>query len=216
MAVLTEAEIRRLERTRPNAYLFKKLGIFDRLSQLDTDGSIDRSVITQEDLVSHVIPLYTLRAADGDVLGIADTGDSGDHFLTYSAGVWALLGNSPSNDTQTDISLFQFQLPANYVASADVKLRVNSLYTADGDTKTLDLEAYKINKTTGAKGSDICATTIITLDGTATAHDFTITATDLVAGDLLSFILTTAFEDDNGSTGEAKINSIELLCDIKG
>ena len=40
MAVLTEAEITRLEGTRPNAYLYKKLRIFDRLALLDTDGTI--------------------------------------------------------------------------------------------------------------------------------------------------------------------------------
>ncbi|MFA4972107.1 MAG: hypothetical protein WC683_05805 [bacterium] len=180
------------------------------------NGTIARSDLTEEALASHPVPVYTLRAADGAALGLADTGDSGDHYLTYSAGVWALMGNSPDSDTQTDVSLFQFALPPNYVAAGDVKIRVNSLFTADGDTKTVDLNVYEINKTDGTKGADICETTVITLTGTAAAHDFTVTAADLVAGDLLSVIVTTAFQDADGAVGEAKINSIEVLCDVKG
>ena len=175
-----------------------------------------RAQLVQNDAQAYTVPVYSLRAADGNVLGISDGSDSGDHYLTYSAGVWALMGNSPSSDTQTDVSSFQFSLPPEYVAAETITIRANALYTADGDTKTVDLNVYKINPTAGTKGSDICATAAITLTGTAAARDFTVTATALAPGDLLCVVLTTVFQDADGAVGEAKVNSVQVLLDVKG
>ena len=180
------------------------------------DCTLTRSQITQQDAQAYTVPVYSLRAADGNVLGIADTEDSGDHYLSYSAGVWKLMGNSPNSDTQTDVSSFQFYLPPEYVASETVTIRINAEYTSAGDTNTVDLNVYEINVTDATKGSDICATDAITLTATDAACDFTVTDAGLAPGDLLCVVVTTVFEDDNGTTGEAEINSVQVLLDIQG
>ena len=179
-------------------------------------GVVSRADLVQDALASYPIPFPLVRAADGAALGIADTGDSGDHYLAFSANTWKLMGNSPSSNTQTDVSLFQFALPPEFDDGETVTVRVNGEYTTIGDTQTLDLECYKVNKTDASVGSDICATNIQTLTATDAAFDFTITPTGLVGGDLLNLKLTTVFEDNNGTVGEAEINSIEAMLDIKG
>ena len=179
-------------------------------------GVIARSTLTQEDAAVYPIPLHSLRNSAGAALGTADDEDSGNHYLAIASDIWSLYGNSPNSDAQTDASHFQFALPPEYVDGETITVRISALYTADGDSKTLDLEAYQVSPTTGAVGADICATTIKTLTGTAVNYDFTITPTGVAAGDLLNFKIQTIFEDTDGADGEAKINYIAVLLDIQG
>jgi hypothetical protein len=194
---------------------------------IDATGAISNCTLTrdqlvQEDLASYPIPIYDLRhsaAPVGDAICITAT--SGNHILTYSAGVFGATSNAPSSSTVTDASVLLIPLPPEYVAGQTVTIRVNGLITAEPDPvtaagKSLDINCYEITKTSGAKGADICATAAQTLTVTAAAYDFTITPTTLAAGDLLSVIITTVFEDDDGSEGLAQINGVELLIDIKG
>lgn len=185
-------------------------------AEIDAAAAIVRSKLAQEALESYPIPLAEFRAADGAALGIADVNDAGDHYLAYSTNTWKLMGNSPDSDTQTDVSLIQFALPPEYDDGQTITVRINAEYTADGDTKSLDLEVYKANKTDASVGSDICATAVQTLTATDAAYDFTVTPTGLTGGDLLNIKITTAFQDSDGAVGEAEINSVEVLLDIKG
>lgn len=176
-----------------------------------------RARLTEDALQSYVIPLHMLRAADGASLGVSDTEGSGDHYLTVSSNTIILRGNSPNSNTQTDTSWFQFALPPEYVAAGDITARVNCKYTAAPDTAgTIDVTCFKVTKTTGAVGSDICATAAQNLAASSTATDFTITPTGLAAGDLLNISIVTAFQDQNGTAGEAEIGSVEVLLDVKG
>jgi hypothetical protein len=179
--------------------------------------SVERSMMAQEALELYSIPLYTLRAADGDALAIAEpASQAGDHYLVYSSGSWVLRGISPNSTTETDKSLFTFSLPPEYDDGQTITVRIGAKFTADGDAKTIDLEAFKVTALTGAVGSDICATEAITLTGTAAACDFTVTPTGLTGGDILSFIITTVFQDADGTTGEAEIGSVAVMLDITG
>jgi hypothetical protein len=180
-------------------------------------GTLTRADLTQENLKAYRIPFCDLWENGGTNLlhGNADSGTSGFHYVTESAGVYALMGNSPNSTTETDTSVFQWVLPPEYVDGETVTVRINAKYTADGDTKTLDLLAYEA-AADGSVGSDICDTSAVTLTGSSTNHDFTITPTSLAAGDMLSFEIVTVFQDSDGAVGEAQINSIQVLCDIKG
>ena len=129
--------------------------------------------------------------------------------------MYKLFGNSPNSDTQTDTSIFQFILPQEYVDAATVVVRINALFTSDGDTKTLDLVCREAAEA-GTVGADINSTTIKTLTASATNFEFTITPTALVSGDRLMCEFVTVFEDSNGTVGEAQINSIQVLLDVKG
>lgn len=179
-------------------------------------GSITRANLIQEDSKEYGIPLHSLRAADGNVLGISDTEDSGDHYLTFSSNTWTLYGNSPNSDTQTDVSIFQFQLPPEYVDGEAIGVEIAAQYTADGDTKTLDLEAYKVDKTNGSVGSDLCQTAAQTLTANDDTYNFSVLSAGIVAGDLFNFKVTTVFQDSDGTVGEAQITSIQVKLSIRG
>lgn len=180
-----------------------------------TDGELKRADLTEEALVEFPIPLHSLRAADGATLGVADVEDSGDHYLAFSANIWKLMGNSPNSDDQTDVSIFQVAVPESYVAAGDIKIRVNAQYTVDGDEKTVDVEVYEAADA-GTIGADLVSTEAATLTGSAASTDFVVDGTSIVAGDRLNVKITTVFGDDNGTDGEAQINHVALLCDIKG
>ena len=65
---------------------------------------------------------------------------------------------------------------------------------------------------------DICATNATTINSLTAANvDFTLTPTSVVPGDVLDVVLTVAYHDAaSGTAVVGKINSIELLLDIKG
>lgn len=192
-------------------------GVTATTSELNyIDGGLARTNIVQDDAGTYTIPLGSVLAADGAALGASDTQGSGDHFISYSSGVLKLMGNSPASTTETDTSIVEFSLPPEYVDGETVTVRINGEYTSDGDSKTLDVVAYESTATNATVGSDICDTSVKTLTGTDAAYDFTITPTDLKAGDILVFEVTTVFQDSDGSVGEAEINSIQVLLDVKG
>jgi len=204
-------------------WTFNSTPIFNKAVTFNsTIVGLTRAKMLQEDLVAYPIPVYSLRnsaAPAGDVICITAT--SGNHILTYSAGVFGATSNAPSSSTVTDASVLLIPLPPEYVAGQTVTIRVNGKITAEPDPataagKSLDINCYEITKTSGAKGADICATAARTLTVTAAAYDFTITPTTLAPGDLLSVIITTVFEDDDGAAGKAQINGVEILLDIKG
>ncbi len=177
-------------------------------------SAVPRATLLQEDLALYDIPLAGLRQADQAVMGI--TGTSGDHFYDISGNAPVLLGNTPSSSTVTDISTFDFALPAEYVDGETITLRINAKVDATADTNSLDLEAYLVNKLAGTVGSDIQSTTIKSTTASAVAYDFTITPTSLVAGDMLHFLMTTVNADGDGSDGIVSIFSIQAMIDIKG
>ncbi|MFH1731830.1 MAG: hypothetical protein ABIF82_09295, partial [Planctomycetota bacterium] len=80
-----------------------------------------------------------------------------------------------------------------------------------------DCEAYEL-ATAGTTAGDICATTIATLTATTmTDVAFTITPTDLVAGDKLLVFLRVAIQETiGGGDITANIGDIQVKCDIKG
>lgn len=208
----------------------KDLSPADNAGTVEIDGAVrldgivtipngmTRAQFTQEDLEVYDIPLYSLRAADGNVLGIADAEDAGDHYLSYSSGVFRLYGNSPNSDTQTDISSVNFSVPPEYVDGQTFTFRAYAEYSAEGSTSTIDLNAYEISSIDGSAlgGTDLCSTASGTLSSDGSAFNFTITPTGISGGDMMSFIITTVFQDTEGSTGEAIVDAVQILLDIKG
>lgn len=179
--------------------------------------SVERSMVAQEAAESYPIDLTALRTADlAGPLAVSDSQGAGDHYLALSSNTIILYGNSPSSSTETDTSYFTFSLPPEYDDGQTITLRVNCLYTADGDTKTVEAQVYKVNKTSGAVGSNLVSGGAQALTASAAATDFTVDPTGLVGGDLFNCKLITVFEDSNGTVGEAQVNSIEFLLDITG
>jgi hypothetical protein len=178
-------------------------------------GLLSRGDLVQEDLAVYPIPLYTLRQADMAAMGVGET--AGDHYLDESTNVITLLGEVANNETEASVSWFQAAIPAEYVASETVKIRVIHQLTGAGtdNGSTIDLNVYE--QTTGAVGSDLNETTAATMSkGSYTTTDFVITDAGLAAGNMLNVKLTTNVIENASSDLQAQIAEISLLCDIKG
>lgn len=177
-------------------------------------NGMPRSSLTQNALASYNIDLHQLRQADQAVMGISAT--TGDHFYDVATNSPVLTGNTPSSSTVTDISTFDFALPPEYDDAETVQCVISGSVDTAADTNTLDLECYEITSLTGVISSDLVTTTIQTTTATNVAYTFAITATALVAGDLLHFLMTTVNQDADGTDGIISIHSIRVLIDVKG
>ena len=112
----------------------------------------------------------------------------------------------------------EIALPWNYVSANTVTIRVHAgMLTAVGDQScTVDLQVYESDKDSTSTG-DICATeeaqnmnSLVFAD-----FDFSITATNLVAGDLLDVLIDVAADDDGTAVCTGCIGAVQLLCDVK-
>ena len=190
-------------------------------TDLSATAGVLRTQLAEDALQPYPVPLTSLRAADLGALVVSET--AGDHYIVVSTADIILRGEVADDETEASVSYFQIPLPPGYVAAGDVTITVTSktaVVAAGGATNgsTIDLEVFEINQTTGAAGSDIGATAAQAINGTAAADTFTVTATNLVAGDILNVRLTTSVIENDGSTGtiQAEVYSIVLKADIKG
>lgn len=112
---------------------------------------------------------------------------------------------------------FQFRVPQSYRDGETVILRCHAgmLTTVSDGTATLDCECWS-DDGDGTVSSDLCATAAQSINSLTLADiDFTITATNLVGGDLLNFRLSFA-GSDTGNAGVMipTITRIDVLLDI--
>lgn len=184
-----------------------------------TAGELKRADLTEDALQAHGIPVNQMMAADGAPLAVAASAASGDHYLVRGTNTINWYSQTGNGGNRTDVSYIQFVLPPSYVAAGDVTLRIRCKVDGAGDdnASSIDVEAYE--QADGAVGADICATAAQTFAAKSTWYnkDFTITATGLVAGDVLNFKITTVCQE-NGSDGELNVigEPVKVLLDIKG
>lgn len=111
-------------------------------------------------------------------------------------------------------------LPAEYADAETVNLRffAGMVTTVADTTATIDCEAYESPGSAAALGSDLVTTAATTINSLTFANkDFVVTATSLVAGDLLDVRVTVAVND--AATGTAVIagfGKCQLLVDVRG
>jgi len=163
------------------------------------------------------IPATALRVHDAPstvLPAAAASDDCGVVNNTFLTGAPTVEGMDSKAASLTQYARFQFPVPAEYRAGQTITLRVNAgMKTTVSDTSaTLDCEVVR----TAAPSVDLCATAAQSINSlTAANKDFTITPTDVVAGDILDVRVTLAVVD--GSTGTAviaKINKISMLLDV--
>jgi hypothetical protein len=112
-------------------------------------------------------------------------------------------------------------LPWCYVDGNTATLRFHAgmLTTAADNTATLDCIVYKniADLNNDAIGSDLVTIGAQTINSTTFANiDFPLTASGLVAGDVLDVVIQTAVNDAaSGTTVIAAITSAHLLCDVR-
>ena len=188
-----------------------------------TDGTIDRSDLTQETLAKYRIPLMTCRNGNGTVLDA--TGGAGLFKITAGgtgSGTLVLTGEDATNGTKTDILMFEFAVPPEYVASetieCDVEVKVDESGAGVAGTETLQIECFEL-AAAGTVGSDLASDGAQDLtaagDGFQTVTS-TITDAGIAAGDKLIFIVTLIVTETNGTAVHGEIGDINVQMDIKG
>lgn len=180
-----------------------------------------RSSLGQDTGKAYNLPLTRLTATGtGAALGTAAGTPSGALGLTvgtFGSASPKVVGEAANNNHKTDYARFQFALPAEYVSGGGITVRVKSRITGNVQVaQTIDCSVYKTDGAAGI-GSDLCSTSAITLTTSFANHDFTITPSGLVAGDLLDVQLTADADDTGGSANKLiEIGAVELLLDVKG
>ncbi|MCE5280083.1 MAG: hypothetical protein ABFD92_09185 [Planctomycetaceae bacterium] len=174
--------------------------------------------VGQQELTSLQVDLVTgVIDPDGTVMDA--TGGAGLFKRVlggWGSGTFVLQGEDAQGNTKTDTLAAVVQLPASYIADADVKINVRAKYAGAGTagaSKTIDAEVYELS-VDGAVGADLCATAAITLTGSFADCTFTITDAGLVAGDRLMVLIRTVLQETGGASAlAAQIGSIALQYD---
>jgi hypothetical protein len=182
-----------------------------------SSGTVDRAALTEDALAVYGIPISLFRQEDGIPLAATETADT--FCLNYAANVWLIYGEESLSETETSEGSFQFVLPPEYVSGGDVKVRIKHTVTGTGTlgaTATIDVEAFEQDGN-GAIGSDLVTTTAATTtDASWTTTDFVVTPTNLVAGDILNIVVTSAIQETAGTAIRINLDGIAVLLDIKG
>jgi hypothetical protein len=178
------------------------------------DGAIPRADLTEDALAVYDIGTDLVVTAAYATIGMAP--EAG---YANSTGIY-LKGPDSQNTTITTDNVVDFRLPPEYVAGGDIKFSCYTKYAGTGTvgaTKTIDIVAKKVTVATGALGADICATTPITLTNAYALAEFTITATGLVAGDVIQINLATALQETGNMNPIASyVINPHVQLDIKG
>jgi hypothetical protein len=191
-------------------------------ADIDAAAAIARSKLAEDALAVTHIPVANLRLSTFAVMGVSAAND-GEFHLALASNAVTLDSDSADNTTDTSTFRFMVRLPENYVAAGDVSVRfhvalIESGAAATDNGSSIDLSCYEQGD--GTVGSDIVSTAAQTFAATGTWYDkdFAITATDLVAGDILSCLATGAVIENNAGaeTITMKTNPPALLADVKG
>ncbi len=183
---------------------------------------INRTSLRQDDLAVFPIPFTDFRVHDAiqTVLpGTAASDDLGLYGGTFGTSQPLIRTQDVKTLTTTLYARAQVRLPDSYVAAETVQIRLGvGMITTEADTTcTVDVQAYKVGKD-NTLGSDICATSATNMNSdTFDNKTFVITATTLVAGDVLDFRIAISVVDGASATAViAAIAAVDLLCDVKG
>jgi hypothetical protein len=191
-------------------------------ADIDAAAAIARSKLAEDALALYPIPIANMRLSTFAVMGVS-AADDNEFALIVASNAITLNSDSATNTTDTSTFRFQVRLPENYVAAGDVSVRFRSALIESGAAATdngssIDLSCYE--QADGAVGADIVSTAAQTYAATDTwyAKDFVITATNLVAGDILSCLATGAVIENNAGaeTITLKTDPPVLLLDVKG
>jgi len=185
-----------------------------------SDGMVSRASIDQQDAVPYDLKLTDFKKT-GDLTALPTAGDATNLGLvagTHGTNSPQLQSTAANNSAVTEKARVQASMPAEYVAGETVTLRCRAKIGASMNVSaTLDAEVYESDGETGIS-ADLCTTSAQTITTSYTNLDFTITPTNLQAGDVLDIEITVALDDTGGGAANEKayIGKPQLLLDIKG
>lgn len=178
----------------------------------DSSGQV-RSTQGATQVVADGIDLASGRNFDATtwtVLGATpasadDFGLTAGTFLTSDP---TLRSSDAKATTVTSKVRYAYTVPSTYVSGEAITLRAKAgmVTTVSDTTATIDAQVVR----RGAPTVDICATSATTINSLTSADvDFVLTPTNVVPGDVLDIVMTTAVTD--GATGTAVIAELRQL-----
>jgi len=185
--------------------------------------ALTRADLTQENTVSYPILITDFRYNNGAIPTTTGNGSDGPEIVISSPSAGYGFFEGPL-DAQSSLRytrlICDYALRECYVSAGAVTVTISAGWIDGGSntvgTKTVDCYVYKVDGN-GVAGSDICATSVQTLTGaTRTGYDFSVTATDLVAGNRLRIYIIVALQGSGGGVLYAQIGGATIKLSIKG
>ncbi len=162
-------------------------------------------------LRSYTVPLTSLRVWDAIQTNLPGTAASDDLALiggTYLTSAPTVKTLDFVNTNTLAYARFQFPVPVTYVAGQPITLVMNVICTGSPSVEGT-VDAFVVRPV--APTVDICATAAQNYSISAADYTFTITPTDVVAGELLDVrVKLTGTDDTNVGNWITTINSIKL------
>lgn len=188
---------------------------------LKPNAEILRTQMKQYANVSRVITPFEWMVWDsGAKLGAAANDDLGIVMGTFGTNCVTVQAGDVKATSSTRYALTHVWLPDYYDAGQSVTVRFHAgMQTTVADTScTIDAVVYKVDDDGTPAGSDLCTTSATTMNSLTQANkDFTITPTDLVAGDILEIRVAIAYVDSaTGTAVTPTIYKAALLFDARG
>ena len=177
----------------------------------------------QSHSVTYSVPLTSCRVFDAMQTLLPAAGAADDLGLVGGAIGTASPSLQTSDGAQTTVTQkarVLIPILPQYVSAAALSLSLTAgmLTTVSDGTATIDVSAYLLDKdTTLDAAGDICATAAQSINNlTFAAKSFTITPTNVVAGDMLDVLITIAITDAaTGTVVTGCCGAIDLVCNVK-
>lgn len=198
-------------------------------NNLTVSGSIlpglPRTSINQTVLAEYPVDLASFRIWDAiqtPLTGTAGTDDLALIGTTYGTAPPSIRTSDAKATSITQRARVFVPIPAEYDAGETIQFRISAgmitTVSDNGGATTIDVEAWEVDSDNTLGSADLVATSATTINSlTFSDKDFTLTATDLVPGDILDVRVTIAITD--AATATAVIGAFckfKLLCDIRG
>ncbi len=192
-------------------------------AQIPAGADIDPDKLAQRVLAAYPQKLTDCRIHDAFQTLLPGTPSSNDLGLiggTFGTNHPELkTGNMAAGGNVTWYARLQIPLPPNYEDGQTVNIVVKGgMEGSVADVVSLvDIEAYQQDGN-GGISSDLCATSAQSINSTTAAEkSFTITPTNLVAGDVLDTRLSVIVNDAaTAASVVAAVGSLTLKCDTRG
>lgn len=186
------------------------------------EGNVPRSTVVLDQGVSFPLSLENFRVWDAfqTPLGTAGTDDLGITAGAFATGCPYLhAGDMNAAGSVTRYGRTTFTLPIEYNPGGlfVINFSAGMLTAVASVAATVDVEVYKLARTTLKTGSDLVVSAAQSINSTTFADiPFSLTATGLNPGDMFDIRVTIAANSATASSHFAAIAVAEVLLDVKG
>ena len=185
--------------------------------------SVARTALVQNDDLVFPVRLSDARVWDAFGTVLPTTGSSDDLGLytgTFGTDNPYISSGDVKNATTTRYARFLIPVPECYVSGQSLTLRAAAgmVTTAASSSATIDFEAYLVGRATHKSGSDLVATSAISINTVGFSNrDFTLTTSTITPGLLLDVRVTIAVVDvATGTAVTPVLAALDLLADCQG